>query len=262
MTTLLPPGPVGAARPIVVAHRGNSSVAPQNTLVALEAAWRAGADAVEIDLQLSADGEIVVIHDDTVDATTSGTGRVSDLSLAGLRALDAGSWFSPHYGGQQVPTLGEVLDLVASRPGTDLLLELKDTWSAADAARVTDAIDTAGLGDRVVVQSFHPSTVAALRDVAPHLPRGLLVWEGHPGAVALVDELGVACCNPSVGLARSTGLVADLHAKGLRVMVWTADDPEEWAALEALGVDAIITDRPDRLSGWLDGRRPAAHPST
>ena len=79
----------------VIAHRGNSAVAPQNTLAAFEAAWRAGAGSIELDVQLTADGEVVVIHDDTVDATTDGTGALAGLSLADVRALDAGSWFSP-----------------------------------------------------------------------------------------------------------------------------------------------------------------------
>lgn len=270
MTTLLPapaapaePGTPARRRPVVVAHRGNSSVAPQNTLVALEAAWRAGADAVEIDVQLTADRQMVVIHDDTVDATTDGHGAVADLTLAELRALDAGSWFSPLYAGARVPTLEEVLAFVATHPGADLLLELKDAWTPADAALVTGAVDAAGLADRVVVQSFWPGTVAALREVAPHLPRGLLVWEEHPEAVALAPGLGVVCVNPSVAMVtQDPGLVARLHAQGLRVMVWTANAQAEWSALlaadDGAGVDAIITDRPDRLLGRLttdDGAR-------
>ncbi|WP_240643797.1 glycerophosphodiester phosphodiesterase [Antribacter gilvus] len=267
MTTLLPApltpaDPVAGPRrrPVVVAHRGNSSLAPQNTVAALDAAWRAGAGAIEIDVQLSADGVVVVIHDDTVDSTTDGSGAVADLTLAELRALDAGSWFSSHHAGERIPTLSEVLAFVAAHPGTDLLLELKDAWTVPEAALVTTAVDEAGLADRVVVQSFWPDTVAALRDAAPHLPRGLLVSEEHPEAVALAGDLGVVCCNPSVAMATDpdADLVARLHAQGLRVMVWTADEPEEWAALlgtdGGTGVDAIITDRPDRLAGWLAGR--------
>ncbi|WP_255371675.1 glycerophosphodiester phosphodiesterase family protein [Cellulosimicrobium sp. CUA-896] len=90
--------------PLVVAHRGNSAVAPQNTLAAFEAAWRGGAGSIELDVQLTADGQVVVIHDDTVDATTDGTGALAGLRLADVRALDAGSWFSPAFVGQRVPT--------------------------------------------------------------------------------------------------------------------------------------------------------------
>lgn len=259
VTTLLPAARTAdGARPVVVGHRGSSSVAPQNTLAAVAAAVAAGADAVEIDVQLTRDGHVVVIHDDTVDATTDGTGRVGDLDLAALRALDAGSWFSPAYAGQRVPTLDEVLALLAAAPGTDLLLELKDAWTPQDARRVTDALDAAGMAGRVVVQSFWPQTVAALRDVAGHLPRGLLVEQegveqhGLDAVVGLCGELGAVACNPWDGMT-DAALVGRLHDAGLRVMVWTVDDAAGWERVLAAGADAVITDRPDRLAGWLDG---------
>ncbi|WP_245885973.1 glycerophosphodiester phosphodiesterase [Xylanimonas oleitrophica] len=250
------------APPVVVAHRGSSSVAPQNTMAAFEAAWRAGAGMIELDVQLSADGEVVVIHDDTVDATTDGTGPVAGHDLAALRALDAGAWFAPAFAGQRVPTLGEVLTFLRERPGTDLLLELKDSWSPDDARRVTSAVDAAGLGDRVVVQSFDVGTVAALRDVAPHLRRGLLLEEPHERVLEVCAELGATACNPSVEMMlEDDALVTRLHAAGLQVMVWTANLVPQWEALVAAdggtGVDAIITDRPDRLAGWLAGRAAA-----
>jgi glycerophosphoryl diester phosphodiesterase len=239
----------------VIAHRGNSVVAPENTLAAFEAAWRAGVDAIELDIHLAADGSVVVIHDDEVDATTDGSGEVGAMTLPELRALDAGSRFSPAFAGQLIPTLGETLMFFKRRPRTELLLELKGVWSPDDAARVTSAIHAAGLDDRVVAQSFYPDTVAALRAVAPGLRRGALIERRHEGLVEICAGLGVMACNPEVDLVLADpSLVAELHAAGLEVMVWTADDVEQWEALTALGVDAIITDRPDRLSGWLAGR--------
>lgn len=261
MTTLLPSPSFLDTAPatVVVAHRGNSSVAPQNTLAALESALRAQAHAVEIDVQLTADGEVVVIHDDTVDATTDGTGAVGGMPVEAVRALDAGVRFSPAYAGQRVPTFAEVLDLLVARPGTDLLLELKGSWAPADARKVTDAIDAADLADRVVVQSFHPETVAALRDVAPHLPRGWLVHRAWDRLLEVAAELQVVTCNPYVGLVlEDPSLVRRLHDAGLRVMTWTANDAHQWEAVLAAGVDAVITDRPDRLAGWLAGRGAAA----
>lgn len=243
------------ARPLVVAHRGSSHVAPQNTLVALEAAWRAGADSIEIDIQLSADGVAVVIHDDTVDATTDGSGAVSDLDLAELRRLDAGSWFSPVYAGQRVPTFAEVIAFLGVRHGIDLLLELKGDWDAAGARGVVEAIAAAGLDDRVVAQSFSPATVAVLAEVAPGLRRGLLIVEAGEGLLDLCAELGVMACNPHGELLRARPeLLTALQGAGLGVSVWTANEPEEWAALTAAGVDAIITDRPDALIGWLSAQ--------
>lgn len=266
------------ARPAVIAHRGYSAVAPQNTLAAIEAACRAGADGVEIDLQPTADGVGVVIHDETVDATTNGTGKVSALTSDEVLGLDAGSYFSPVFSGQHVPTLADVLGVLARHPGTNLLLELKGSWSAEQVERVAATIAAAGFGDRVLVQSFWPSTVSAMGTVAPHLPRGLLVSFEPPGLLHLCERLGVVACNPSVAaVAGSPRLVPRLHAAGLRVMSWTANDPAAWTTLVTAdggaGVDAVITNRPERLAGWLagvsrcaathaGGESPTAAPST
>ena len=247
--------PLQPRSPQVIAHRGNSSVAPQNTLAAFEAAWRADADSIEIDVQLTADGEVVVIHDDTVDATTSGSGKVSDLELREVRLLDAGSWFSPAFSRQQVPTFAEVIELLATRPGLDLLLEVKGAWSADDVRKLTGPLRAAGLYDRTVAQSFWPETVEALRDADPELRRGLLVMGPDDDLLARCADLGVVTCNPrGTALLDDPGLVARLHDAGLATSVWTLDEPEHWARAVALGVDGIITDRPDRLVGWLAGR--------
>jgi glycerophosphoryl diester phosphodiesterase len=238
--------------PLVVAHRGNSAVAPQNTLAAFEAAWRAGAGSIELDVQLTADGEVVVIHDDTVDATTDGTGALAGLSLGDVRALDAGSWFSPAFAGQRVPTLAEVVDLLHTRPGVELLLEVKGSWTTEQVRKVTEPLRAAGLTDRVIGQSFWPETVAALGEADPALRRGLLVLEAGADLLDRCADLGVVTCNP-VGtlLLQQPDLVDRLHAAGLQVMVWTLNEPEHWEAAVRLGVDGIITDRPDRLVGWL-----------
>ncbi len=242
----------------VVAHRGNSSVAPQNTLASLEAAWRAGADAVEVDVHLTADRQVVVIHDDTVEATTDGAGAIADLTLDELRALDAGSWFSPAYGGQRIPTYDELLAFLARRD-VGLLLEVKGAWTTDDIRLVTEPLLAAGREGRVVAQSFEVSTVAALRDVAPRLRRGLLLEDPPPARVdALADELGVVTLNPEGTLLLSDpAFVARQHAEGRAVAVWTLDEPWMWATAAELHVDAVITNRPDRLRGWLAARNDA-----
>lgn len=244
--------------PLVVAHRGNSSVAPENTLAAFEAAWRAGADAIELDVQLTADGHVVVIHDATLDATTDGTGALASTGLAAVRSADAGAWFSSSFAGQRVPTFAEVLEMLSARPGIDLLLELKGSWTAEQVRRVTEPIAAAGLGDRVVAQSFSAETVAALRTAAPDLRRGLLVLEAGPDLLERCAELEVVMCNPhGLLLLQQPDLVDRLHAAGLQVLVWTLNEPDQWSAAAELGVDGIITDRPDRLAGWLAAHVPA-----
>lgn len=239
----------------VVAHRGSSSVAPQNTLAAFEAAARAGAHAVELDVQLTSDGHVVVIHDETLDATTSGSGWLQDTPLAAVRDLDAGAWFAPAYAGQRVPLLDEVVELLGRHPSVDLLCEVKGEWTAEQAARVTGPLRAAGLADRVVVQSFWPTTVAALRDADPTLRRGLLLAGVDDATLELCASLDVTMANPhGLLLQQDPTLVTRLHDAGLRVAVWTLNEPEHWAQAVALGVDEIITDRPDHLLGWLAGR--------
>ncbi|MBO3089248.1 glycerophosphodiester phosphodiesterase [Cellulomonas dongxiuzhuiae] len=239
----------------VVAHRGSSWVAPQNTLAAFESAARAGADAIELDVQLTADGHVVVIHDDTLDATTSGSGRLDGTTLAEVRALDAGSWFSPAYAGQRVPVLEEVVDLLLRHPSVDLLCEVKGEWTPEEAARVTRPLRDAGLASRVVVQSFSPRTVAALREADPGLRRGLLLEDVGGDVLDVCAALDVRMANPhGRAVLRDPGLVARLHDAGLQVAVWTLNDVAHWSAAVELGVDEIITDRPDRLAGWLAAR--------
>lgn len=243
---------------VVVAHRGNSSVAPENTLAAFEAAWRSGAGAIELDVRLTADGHVVVIHDETLDATTDRVGALASTDLATVRAADAGGWFSPAFTGQRVPTFGEVLGLLSARPGIDLLVELKGAWTVEQVRGVTEPVVAAGLAERVLAQSFRPETVAALRTAAPDLRRGLLVREVDRDLADRCRDLGVVACNPhGLLLVQHPDLVDRLHAAGLQVMVWTLDEPEHWAVAVGLGVDAIITNRPDRLGGWLAARAPA-----
>jgi glycerophosphoryl diester phosphodiesterase/alpha-beta hydrolase superfamily lysophospholipase len=249
------PGRVG---PAVVAHRGSSWVAPQNTLMAFEAAARAGATAIELDLQRTADGVVVAIHDDTVDATTDGTGRVADLTLAELGQLDAGSWFGASYEGAAVPTWDQVVDLMDEYPEVGMLIELKDDWDVDGVEQVVAPLRTSGLAARSVLQTFSRSTVAALAKVAPDIPRGLLVVEASDDLVDFCHEHEAIACNPSgLLLLTDPGLVERLHAGGLQVIVWTLDEDWMWAQALTLGVDGIITDRPDRLCGWLAGRRDA-----
>lgn len=240
--------------PAVIAHRGASADAPQNTLAAFDAAARAGARMIEIDVHLSADGVPMVIHDGTVDATTDGTGEVRGFTRAGLQSLDAGGWFAPEFAGQRIPTLAEVLELVATRPGLDVLCEYKGRWTADDVAVTMRVVADAGLEDRLMVQGFDPVTVAALRDVAPQVPRSLLVEHPRDDLAELLGELGAAAVSPGAALiADDPALVPAAHAAGLQVFGWTANDEPAWELLRDAGVDGIITDHPARLREWLDG---------
>lgn len=248
-------------RPAVIGHRGSSWVAPQNTLAAFEAACRAGVDAIELDLQLTSDQVVVVIHDDEVDATTDGTGPVAGFTAAELGALDAGSWFAPAFAGTRVPLWSQVLDLVAAHPQVGLLIELKGDWTPAQARLALDPLLAAGLGPRSIGQSFSRTSVDAIREAAPDLRRGLLVEDAADDLLDACAALGVLTCNPSgLMLQADPGLVGRLHAAGLAVMVWTLDEDWMWRQAVDLGVDAIISNRPDRLAGWFAGGVAAPRP--
>lgn len=247
----------------IIAHRGNKHVAPENTLVAFESAAKAGTDMIETDIYPCATGEIVIMHDDDVSGTTNGTGNITELTFQQVRALDAGSKFAPTFAGQKVPTLAELLELYQRYPKLELLLEFKGIWNTADAQRVIDALAAAGINNRVVVESFFPQTVAVLQQVAPHLPRGLLVEPpilakihaefGDP--IELCHQLGAEFLNPGMEvLAADPEFISRAHKAGLGVMVWTANQPSQWEMLLANGVEGVCTDRPEFLAGWLAGK--------
>lgn len=236
----------------IIAHRGNAWLAPQNTIAAFDAARRAGAHAIELDIQLLADGGAAVIHDDTVDATTNGTGAVRDLTSEQITALDAGSWFSPAFAGARVPLLGDVVDFFADHREISMLLEIKGIWEEEPLARALTAVTDAGLADRVVVQSFEEETVRLARELAPTLKREWLLETWRDDVIDVAYDLQVQGVNPSgLILLEHPDFVDEMHGAGLSVAVWTLNEPGHWAAARTIGVDAVITDRPAMLAGWL-----------
>ncbi|GIF10342.1 glycerophosphodiester phosphodiesterase [Actinoplanes teichomyceticus] len=233
-----------------VAHRGYSAVAPENTLPALVAAARAGATFIEFDVRVTADGVPVVIHDRTVNRTTSGSGRVWDLRADEIARLDAGSWFGPGHAGLRVPTLAEALE--ALRPtGAELLLEIKPPATLDEVKTVLATLAEYDLCDRTVVQSFDADVVRKARQVAPEVRRGLLLFRFDAETVELCRELGVAYCNPSVAdVLAGAQTMAELAGAGVGVMPWTANDKGRWRELVAAGVAGLITDYVGELTGW------------
>ncbi|WP_168217990.1 glycerophosphodiester phosphodiesterase [Occultella kanbiaonis] len=242
--------------PLVVAHRGNSSVAPENTVAALVSAARTGAHLVEIDLQLTVDGVGVVFHDHSLGRTAPGSGLLRDLDLDGVARLEVGSWFDPAYSGTPVPLLADVLGVLARYDDLGLLLEVSGPWTASALGRELATIADAGLAGRVIVQSFSAESLSLARDLAPDLPRGYLTATWSDDVLETCTDTGARWCNPRADvLEGGFGAVDAIHDRGLRAMVWTLNEPDGWAAALEAGADAIITDRPDRLLGWLAGTR-------
>ncbi|WP_213453939.1 glycerophosphodiester phosphodiesterase [Rhizomonospora bruguierae] len=232
----------------MIAHRGHSAVAPENTLAAVAAARRAGADWIEVDVRCTADGVPVVIHDRTVDRTTAGEGSVAELTAASLGDLDAGSWFDPGFAGERVPTFAALCADLAAHGGR-LLLELKPPMTDAQVAGVVAMAAAHGLAGRMVVQSFHPALVAA---TPPGLPRALLSEEPHEDPVRACAAVGAIAYNPDAAVVLADPEApARWRAAGLATLVWTVNDPAQWQVLREAGVDGIITDRAGDLVAHL-----------
>ncbi|MDW8069282.1 MAG: glycerophosphodiester phosphodiesterase [Anaerolineae bacterium] len=245
-------------RPLNIAHRGASAVAPPNTLAAFRRAADLGADGVELDVHLSADGVPVVIHDFTVDATTDGSGRVRDLPLAALKALDAGSRFDPAFAGERIPTLEEVFAEVGGRLLVNVELKSMpgNDYPGLEAA-VAALIRRHGLTNRVLVSSFNPFALRRFRREMPEVPIGFL-YETAPLSCAARLAAALVGLRPQAvhpwWRMITPQTVRWAHARGRRIVAWTVDDPAAIARLAAWGVDAIITNHPDRMYRTLEPR--------
>ena len=236
-----------------IAHRGDSSAAPENTIAAFDAAVAAGSDLIEIDLRRTADGAAAVIHDASALRTTGIDAAVATIRSDELGAADAGSWFAPAFAGARVPMFGEVAEWGAAQPDVGWLVEFKGRWSAADLAGPVAAIRDHGLADRTILQSFEPDTVAAAQVAAPDLPRALLVY-GRQDPDLLLERLRAleaAGCNPIGQLPNEMpGLAGRLRDAAYSVFPWTLDEPDEWGAAAGAGVDGVITNRPGQFRTW------------
>jgi glycerophosphoryl diester phosphodiesterase len=261
-----PPGPW----PANLAHRGASARAPENTLEAFRMAVEQGAGGLELDVHATRDGEIVVIHDATVDRTTDGSGAVADMALDELRRLDAGYRFSPDGGltfpyrgrGLRIPTLAEVYE---EFPDAPVNADIKERRAGAEEAvlrvierAVAEARTLVASNDHAVVRRFRRAsggripTAASRREIAAFylMSRSRLEALGRPAYDALqvpVEHRGIELVTPR--------FLRAAHSRGVRVDVWTINDPGEMRRLLDLGVDVIMTDRPGVLAGLLEERR-------
>ncbi|NLE18685.1 MAG: glycerophosphodiester phosphodiesterase [Propioniciclava sp.] len=228
----------------VWAHRGASGYAPENTLPAFELALEQGADGFELDVQLTRDDEVVVIHDETLERTTDGNGWVADHSLEDLRKLDA-SYGHEKYGGTRIPTLAEVFDLVRDT-GTMVNVELKNSRIAYKGLeeRVLAIVEAHGMAHRVVLSSFNHYSLRHLVGLGSALPLGALYSEPLWKPWQYAARLGATALHPSLAATRRK-IVEKSHEHDLAVHVWTVNEPEDVQRMVGLGVDALITNYPD-----------------
>jgi glycerophosphoryl diester phosphodiesterase len=238
---------------MVFAHRGASAHAPENTLAAFELALEQGAHGIELDVKLSADGELVVIHDARVERTTDGQGQVSKLRLAALRELDAGSFFSEEFKGEKIPTLVEVFEAVGKRILINVELTNYKTPRDGLVDKVCDLVQRFGLQDNILFSSFLPSNLNRTRSLLPEIPCGLLALGGWMGwwSRSFGFTFGdYQALHPNL---RDTNprQIARVHRLKRRVNVYTVNDAEDMRRMFGWGVDGIFTDDPELAKGVL-----------
>ncbi|MEE9277542.1 MAG: glycerophosphodiester phosphodiesterase, partial [Dehalococcoidia bacterium] len=234
-----------AAGPLVIAHRAAMGHAPENTLAGVRAGLRLGADAIEVDAQLCADGVPVLMHDSDLDRTTSGRGPVAEAHLAELSLLNAGQ-------GEPVPTLEQALDLVARR--ADLVVELKGAAGSDPAnlaARVVDVVRLHGLERHVWLWSFGPAILASLTAIARDIRIVHLCQEPDAAVVSRALRLGLAGVAFTAESATDAA-VEQLRREGLDTFVWTVNEPAQLRRLLQLHLTGIVTDYPERLRAAFD----------
>lgn len=232
------PTPSPASSPFtVIGHRGARGHAPENTLLSIDTAIRLGAHWVEVDVQHH-DGELWLMHDLTLDRTTSGKGLLSAQPANVLRTLDAGH-------GEAVPTLPEALDLIEQRVGVNIELKSWDGCAAAVAACLRDYLADGWPAERFMVSSFHLPELWEFKQLLPDVPLGVLYCGVPLDWAGVAAELGAAALNISAEFV-DTRLIADAHARGLSLNVYTVNEVDELRLMRGLGVDGVFTDFPDR----------------
>lgn len=232
--------------PMIFGHRGASASAPENTIPSFELALSQGADAVELDVKLTADDQAVVIHDQTVDRTTDGTGKVNRLRLDEIKELDAGKKFKTEFEGVRIPTLDELFESVGKR----ILINVELTNYSSPGDRlisiVADIVQRHGLEKDVLFSSFSAGNLKHMKVLLPDTPVALLCLGGLPGLIArssLLLRTSPRIIHPNI-IDVNEGLVNREHNRNRRVHVWTVNQDTDILRLRDMGVDGIFTDDP------------------
>jgi len=233
-------------RPTIIAHRGSSAYAPENTLAAFDLAIKQKTNAIELDVKLSADGHVIVIHDQTVDRTTNGYGRVRDKSLLDLKELDAGCSFDRSFCGERIPTLDEVFSSCGDK--TFLNIELSNYTNPINSLpyKVAQSITNHKMGHRVLISSFNPIALITFHRHLPEVPFGILAYPGQSKIwlswplIRFIKFHSIHAPEQDV----SPPLINRVHQAGKIIYVYTVNNSESIQRLFNWGVDGIFTDAP------------------
>jgi len=233
-------------KPIILCHRGAKNYAPENTLPAFQTALQLGADGFELDTQLTSDGHVAVYHDPSVDRTTNGHGRLSSLTLAQVRELEAGSFFSEKFRGEKIPTLDEVFETTGKR--AIINVELKNFSTPFDnlAEKVCELVRRHGMQQNVIFSSFLPWNLKKAARLLPEVPRGLITIKGRWGVWGRsfgFDFGNYDALHPYLGDVTAQQ-VQRVHKLKRRINVWTVNTEEDIRRMLSWGVDGIMTDDP------------------
>lgn len=233
--------------PLVIGHRGAMGYRPENTMASFRHGLELGADWVECDVHLTRDGHLVVMHDETLDRTTNGSGPIRAKTLAEIRALDAGSWFGPDYAGERVPTLDELLEWAAVNQVV-VDIEIKSTPLVSEdravETKLVEVLEKHALAERVIVISFDHGVVKRLKELDGRIATGVL-YAGRPlNAVEVARAATADAVLPQWAFVTVEDVQA-IHAAGLAVAPWATSDPDALRKLTLAGVDAVGTNHPD-----------------
>ncbi|MFC4812560.1 glycerophosphodiester phosphodiesterase [Paenibacillus sp. GCM10023250] len=232
-----------------IAHRGASAYCPENTMAAFRRAIELGATGIETDVQMTSDGQLVLIHDESLQRTAGSPGHVKDVTLEEAKGLDAGSWFGPSFAGERIPTLRELLELVKPHEDVHVNIELKNSivpYPGLEEA-VIEEVRLQGLSERIIISSFNHYSLVHCKALAPEVRTGVLYVEGLFEPWDYAARIGASALHAH-HLAVLPEWTARAAERGIVYNPWTVNEPAEMKRLIAAGVASIITDYPDRLA--------------
>ncbi|MBM6615924.1 glycerophosphodiester phosphodiesterase [Desemzia sp. RIT804] len=240
-------------KPLNFAHRGFSGKYPENTMLAFQKAFEVGIDGIELDVQLTKDREVVIIHDSSVDRTTNGKGYVKDMTLSGIRQLNAAHHFHEVSAKETIPTLEEYLDWVKDKAMvTNIELKTNIFEYSGIEKNVIDLVEKFGLEDKIIFSSFNHYTIQRVKELNSSLKCGLLSSDWIVDFGKYTRELGVECVHPGFYMLQNNAVLKNLQENHLEINTWTVNNEEHMNQLVEAGITSIITNFPDKLKRILE----------